>query len=226
MHRNKANQALNHGCLISHCVWGDCNSPSKGSTLFTQELWICWQLRKWIFWTIHCLLGHSCRLPLCVAYIAIPHVTKSKTDSGKKPSYYATIFSGKDDRGLWSVSTAKHFVRSLHQKGRQVSLFASVSVRTHWDLVCILGRNVKSFLVTFAQATTLFWLHHCLWPTNSLVVTDYGGYHITRAYKLRAHIVDGFNSFQSDIWYICLDTHHHTVTLLVWYVYVPNCELV
>ena len=154
MHRNKANQALNHGCLISHCVWGDCNSPSKGSTLFTQELWICWQLRKWIFWTIHCLLGHSCRLPLCVAYIAIPHVTKSKTDSGKKPSYYATIFSGKDDRGLWSVSTAKHFVSSLHQKGRQVSLFASVSVRTRWDLVCILGRNVKPFLVLVRKQHT------------------------------------------------------------------------
>ena len=59
---------------------------------------------------------------------AIPHVTKwtlyenpdtTKTDSVRKSryytGYYTVIWSGKEDRGLWNLSTAKHFVGSLHQ---------------------------------------------------------------------------------------------------------------
>ena len=53
---------------------------------------------------------------------AIPHVTKHITDSGQKSGYYAAILSGKEDRILWSVSTAKHFASSLRQRGMQVSL--------------------------------------------------------------------------------------------------------
>ena len=31
---------------------------------------------------------------------AIPHVTKRETDNGQKSGYYATILSGKEDRGI------------------------------------------------------------------------------------------------------------------------------
>ena len=62
--------------------------------------------------------------------IAIPRVTKRKTDSGRISGYYTAILSGKEDRHLWSVSAAKQFVSSLHQRGLQVSLFASVSIRS------------------------------------------------------------------------------------------------
>ena len=61
---------------------------------------------------------------------AIPHVTKCKTDSGRKSGYYTAILSGKEDRSLWSLSIVKHFARSLRQRGMQVSLFASMSVRS------------------------------------------------------------------------------------------------
>ena len=40
-----------------------------------------------------------------------PHITKNKTDGGRKVGYYA-ILSGKNERGLWSVSTAEQFARS------------------------------------------------------------------------------------------------------------------
>ena len=32
---------------------------------------------------------------------AIPHLTKRKMDSGRKSEYYATILSGKEDRGTY-----------------------------------------------------------------------------------------------------------------------------
>ena len=32
--------------------------------------------------------------------LAIPHVTKRETDSGRKSGYYAAILSGKEDRGI------------------------------------------------------------------------------------------------------------------------------
>ena len=60
---------------------------------------------------------------------ALPHITKHKTDTGQKSGYYATIFSGKEDHGLCSISTVKHFASSLRQQGMQVILFASVSVK-------------------------------------------------------------------------------------------------
>ena len=56
--------------------------------------------------------------------------TKRKTDSERNSGYYAAILSGKEDHGLWSVSTAKQFASSLRQHGLQVSLFASVSIRS------------------------------------------------------------------------------------------------
>ena len=61
---------------------------------------------------------------------AIPYVTKRKTNSGRKSGYYAAILSGKEERGIWRLSTAKHFGSLLRQRGMQVSLFASVSVRS------------------------------------------------------------------------------------------------
>ena len=39
-----------------------------------------------------------------------PHITKRETDSGRKAGYYVAILSGKNDRSLWSVSTAEQFV--------------------------------------------------------------------------------------------------------------------
>ena len=61
---------------------------------------------------------------------AIPHVTKRETDSGRKSGYYAAILSGKEDRGKGRLSTAKRFASSLRQRGMQVSLFASMSIRS------------------------------------------------------------------------------------------------
>ena len=66
---------------------------------------------------------------------AIPDITKCKTDSGRKSRHYAAILSGKDEHSLWSLSTAKHFARSVRQRGMQVSLFASVSVKSCLDFV-------------------------------------------------------------------------------------------
>ena len=60
---------------------------------------------------------------------AIPHVTKSKTNSEWKSGYYVAILSGKEERGLWRLSTAKHFASSLvifaTQNGGVVSGFPS-----------------------------------------------------------------------------------------------------
>ena len=42
-----------------------------------------------------------------------PRVTKHKTDSGRKSAYYAAILSGKNDCGLWSLSTAEQFASSF-----------------------------------------------------------------------------------------------------------------
>ena len=42
-----------------------------------------------------------------------PHITKCETDSGWKSRYYAIIFSGKNDHGLWSLSTAEQFSSSF-----------------------------------------------------------------------------------------------------------------
>ena len=52
-----------------------------------------------------------------------PNVTKRKMNSGQKSWYYATIWGGKKDYSLWSVSTAKYFVGSLCQWHMQISLF-------------------------------------------------------------------------------------------------------
>ena len=41
------------------------------------------------------------------------HITKRETDSGQKARYYATTLSGKNDRGLWSVSTSEQFASSF-----------------------------------------------------------------------------------------------------------------
>ena len=60
----------------------------------------------------------------------MPHVIKRETDSGRKSGYYAAILSGKEDHGIWRLSTAEHFASSQRQQGVQVSLFASVSVRS------------------------------------------------------------------------------------------------
>ena len=56
---------------------------------------------------------------------AILHVTKRETNSGRKSGYYAAILSGKEDCGIWRLSTTKHFASSQYQRGVQVSLFAS-----------------------------------------------------------------------------------------------------
>ena len=60
---------------------------------------------------------------------AIPHVTKRKTNSGGQSGYYATILSGKKDRGLLRLSTAKHLASSLRPGSMQISLFASEPIQ-------------------------------------------------------------------------------------------------
>ena len=42
-----------------------------------------------------------------------PCVIKHETDSGRKLAYYAAILSGKNDRGLWSLSTVEQFASSF-----------------------------------------------------------------------------------------------------------------
>ena len=43
---------------------------------------------------------------------------KGYIHSGQKSGYYTAILSGKNDRGLWSVSTAEQFANSsLRRKG-------------------------------------------------------------------------------------------------------------
>ena len=42
-----------------------------------------------------------------------PHVTKRETDGGRKSGYYDAILSGKNDCGLWSLSTAEQFASSF-----------------------------------------------------------------------------------------------------------------
>ena len=87
------------------------------------------QLRNCIF-TIHlCVYQCDALLPPYRPY-AIPNVTKHKMDSGWKSGYYTAILSGKEDRSLWRLSTAKHFAGSLRQLGMQVSLFTSMSIRS------------------------------------------------------------------------------------------------
>ena len=43
----------------------------------------------------------------------ITHITKRETDGGRKFGYYAAILSGKNDRGLLSLSTTEHFASSF-----------------------------------------------------------------------------------------------------------------
>ena len=43
----------------------------------------------------------------------IIHMTKRETDGGRKLGYYAAILSGKNDRGLQSLSTVEHFASSF-----------------------------------------------------------------------------------------------------------------
>ena len=42
-----------------------------------------------------------------------PHITKRRTDSGRKSAYYAASLSGKNYRGLWSLSTVEQFASSF-----------------------------------------------------------------------------------------------------------------
>ena len=71
-----------------------------------------------------CMLGESrvsVLLTSCRSYVVlrpyaidvITHITKRETDGGRKFGYYAAILSGKNDRGLRSLSTAEHFVSSF-----------------------------------------------------------------------------------------------------------------
>ena len=41
-----------------------------------------------------------------------PHVTKRETNDGQKAGYYTAILSGKNDCGLWNIST-KQFASSF-----------------------------------------------------------------------------------------------------------------
>ena len=43
----------------------------------------------------------------------ITQITKRETDSGRKFGYYAAILSGKNGRGLRSLSTAEHLASSF-----------------------------------------------------------------------------------------------------------------
>ena len=42
-----------------------------------------------------------------------PRVTKHEMDGGRKSAYYVAILSGKNDCGLWSISTVEQFASSF-----------------------------------------------------------------------------------------------------------------
>ena len=78
-------------------------------------------------------------------------------NSGQKSGYYTAILSGKKDHSLQSVTIAKQFVSSLSQWHMQVSLFASVSFRSCWN-IDILDGNVK-LLLTLTRKSSQTALH-------------------------------------------------------------------
>ena len=46
-------------------------------------------------------------------FTSSPRVTKRETDGGRKSAYHAAILSGKNDSGLWNLSTVEQFVSSF-----------------------------------------------------------------------------------------------------------------
>ena len=129
MDTHNLTQAWSHVLSSELC---DRKTPSNGCRRWEGGVHP-WVSVSCIF-TIHlCVYQCDALLPPHRPY-AIPNATKHKTDSGRKSGYYTAILSGKEDRGIWHLSTTKHFVSSQRQRGMQVSLFASMSVRSCWDL--------------------------------------------------------------------------------------------
>ena len=57
-----------------------------------------------------------CCTHMCIDFMQLvssPHITKREMDSGWKAEYYVAVLSGKNDCGLWSLSTAEQFANSF-----------------------------------------------------------------------------------------------------------------
>ena len=57
-----------------------------------------------------------CCTHMCIDLMQLmssPHIMKHEIDSGRKTEYYVAILSGKNGRGLWSLSTAEQFANSF-----------------------------------------------------------------------------------------------------------------
>ena len=58
-------------------------------------------------------MSSYCERAKLIDLTSLSHVTKCVTDSERKAGYYAAILSGKNDCGLWSLSTAEQFASSF-----------------------------------------------------------------------------------------------------------------
>ena len=68
--------------------------------------------------------------------MSLPHI-KRETDGGQKSGYYAAILSGKNDSGLWSLSTAEQFASSFLTSTEMILHFYPECTRSQQDLTLI-----------------------------------------------------------------------------------------
>ena len=103
-------------------------------------------------------MHYTFQLALCRQLTSSPYVTKHETDGGQKVGYYNIILSGKNDRGLWSVSTAEQFASSLLIAVQEVILHlhpAVVYTRSQQDLTSPKWISLPAYLVNTVELTVL-----------------------------------------------------------------------
>ena len=99
-----------------------CFHETSCKTLLSLVLWTFFIRReKWVWVTCLFLIWSKFAGMLVYCWVTVdlmqltssPRITKCETDSGWKSRYYAIIFSGKKDHGLWSLSTVEQFSSSF-----------------------------------------------------------------------------------------------------------------
>ena len=105
-------EAVNHctHCLSVDHMSEECHKNSRSKKLFNEDAGSS---------TSRTQARHVIQ-PICKSWNYRPYaidvitqITKRETDGGRKFRYYAAILSGKNGRGLRSLSTAKHFASSF-----------------------------------------------------------------------------------------------------------------
>ena len=142
-------------------TWQSCESHITVATVMT---WVTQEPHKSHKTVSRQLHADTPMSHMTIMQQTLHHVTKHETDRWQKSGYYATFLSGEEDRGLWNISTAEHFVSSLHHWCMQVSLITSMSISLV-ETLCIVGRNIKLLLVLvrkeLANCSAILMLH---WP--------------------------------------------------------------